>query len=59
MSKMADLALEVDDLVEKGMTAKFISVTLGIPFEWAERAVMEREFLELEKQNVMMSYGDE
>lgn len=59
MSKMAELSAKIDELVEQGMTPKFISVTLGIPFEWAEQAVMDREYLEIEKQNVIMSYGDE
>jgi hypothetical protein len=59
MSKMAELSAQIDELVEQGMSAKFISVSLGIPFEWAEQAVYDRELLELEKQNVMMSYGDE
>lgn len=59
MSKMAELAMEIDALVEKGMTAKFISVTLGIPYQWAEQAVIERSELELQKQQEFMSYGDE
>ena len=59
MSKMAELSARIDEMVEQGMTPKFIAVSLGIPYEWAERAVYDRELLELEKQNVMMSYGDE
>lgn len=59
MSKMAELAMEIDALVEKGMTAKFISATLGIPYQWAEQAVIERSELELQKQQEFMSYGDE
>jgi len=56
---MGEIALQIDELVEQGMSAKFISVTLGVPFEWAQNAIYDRELLELEKQNVMMSYGDE
>ena len=56
---MGEIALQIDELVEQGMSAKFISVTLGVPLEWAQNAMNDRELLELEKQNVMMSYGDE
>jgi hypothetical protein len=59
MSKMAELSMQIEELVEQGMTPKFIAVSLKIPLEWAEQAVYDREMLELEKQNVMMSYGDE
>ena len=59
MSKMGEIALQIDELVEQGMSAKFISVTLGVPLEWAQNSMYDRELLELEKQNVMMSYGDE
>ena len=59
MSKMGEIALQIDELVEQGMSAKFISVTLGVPLEWAQNAMYDRELLELEKQNVMMSYADE
>jgi hypothetical protein len=56
---MAELSAQIDELVEQGMTAKFISVTLGIPYAWAEQALIERNELELQKQQEMMSYGDE
>ena len=59
MSKMGEIAIRIEELVEQGMSAKFISVTLGVPLEWAEHAMYDRDLLELEKQNVMMSYGDE
>lgn len=59
MSKMAELAATIDDLVEQGMTAKFISVTLGVPFEWAQQAIEDREALEIEKQYQYMNYADE
>ena len=59
MSKMAELSAQIDELVEQGMSAKFISVTLGVPFEWAQHAVQEREALEIEKQYEYLSYADE
>mgnify|MGYP003346042131 CR=1 FL=1 len=59
MSKMSELAAEIDELVEQGMSAKFIAVALKIPMQWAEDAVNERKELELQKQQEMMSYGDE
>ena len=59
MSKMAELAAEIDTLVEQGMSAKFIAVALRIPFQWAENAVNERKELELQKQQEMMNYGDD
>jgi hypothetical protein len=59
MSKMAELSASIDDLIEQGMSAKFISVTLGVPFEWVQTALDEREALEIEKQYQYMSYADE
>ena len=58
MSKMAELCAEIDELVEQGMSAKFISVTLNVPYEWARERVLERENLELEKQYEFLSYAD-
>lgn len=59
MSKMAELAMQIDDLIEQGMSAKFISVTLGVPFEWVQTALEQREELEIEKQYEFLSYADE
>jgi hypothetical protein len=59
MSKMAELAMQIDDLIEQGMSAKFISVTLGVPFEWVQTALEQREALEIEKQYEFLSYADE
>jgi hypothetical protein len=58
MSKMADISLQIEELVEKGMTAKFIAATLNVPIEWAEYAIEERYELELQKQN-SYEYGEE
>lgn len=58
MSKMADIALQIEELVEQGMTAKFIAVTLNVPIEWALDAIEERNQLELQKQNEFLNYGE-
>ena len=59
MSKMAELSARIDELIEQGMSAKFISVTLNIPFEWVQTALEQREALEIEKQYEYLSYADE
>jgi len=59
MSKMAELSMQIDELVEKGMTAKFIAASLNVPIEWAFQAIQERQQLELQKQQEFNSYGDE
>lgn len=59
MSKMAELAMQIDELVEQGMSAKFIAATLNVPLHWALDAIEMREELEFEKQQQFMSYGDE
>lgn len=59
MSKMSELSAEIDTLIEQGMSAKFISVTLGIPFEWVQTAMEDREALEIERQYEYLSYADE
>jgi hypothetical protein len=58
MSKMAELSSMIDDLVEQGMTAKFIATTLNVPIEWAIQAIEERECLEIEKQYNAMGDGE-
>jgi hypothetical protein len=59
MSKMAELAMEIDDLIEQGMSAKFIAIKLRIPFQMVEDAIEQRENLEIEKQYEYLSYADE
>ena len=56
---MSEVKQEIDTLVEAGMSAKFIAATLGVPYEWAQAAVEERECLEIEKQYCMMGNEDE
>ena len=59
MSKMAELSLQIDEMIEQGMSAKFIAVTLGVPFDWVLAALKDREELEIEKQYEFLSYADE
>jgi hypothetical protein len=59
MSKMAELSARIDDLVEQGMSAKFIAATLNIPYHWAEDAINDRIQLEEQKRQEFLSYGDE
>ena len=59
MSKMAELAMEIDDLIEQGMSVKFIAIKLGIPFQMVQDAFEQRENLEIEKQYEFLSYADE
>ena len=55
MSKMGDLMIEIEELAQRGMSAKFIAATLGVPLNWAEEAVREVEQYEhLEQQYQMM-----
>jgi predicted CoA-binding protein len=58
MSKIKQIVADIEELVEQGMSAKFISVSLGVPFEWAQQAIEQREALEIEKQYEYMSYAD-
>jgi hypothetical protein len=57
MSKMAELSMEIDDLVEQGMTAKFIAATLNVPLEFVYAAIDAR--YELENQTNNQYYDEE
>lgn len=59
MSKMANLAIEIQELVEQGMSAKFIAVTLNVPIQMIYDVVEQMQYEQLEKQYEMMSYADE
>jgi hypothetical protein len=59
MSKMAELSLEIEELLADGMSPKFIAVTLNVPIEMVYDTIEQLENLELEKQFEMMSYADE
>jgi DNA-binding NarL/FixJ family response regulator len=59
MSKMAELSLEIEELLADGMSPKFIAVKLNIPIQMVYHTIDQLENLELEKQYEMMSYADE
>jgi len=59
MSKMAELALEIEELLAEGMSPKFIVATLNCPIEMVYDTMEQLESLEIEKQYEMMSYADE
>ena len=58
MSKMAELSLEIEELLVKGMSPKFIAVTLNCPLGMVFDTIEQLENLELERQNEMLSYDD-
>jgi hypothetical protein len=55
---MSRLKIDIQELIEKGMSAKFISSKLNIPVEWAIYEIEEREQLELQKQQEFLNYGE-
>ena len=57
MSKMAELSMQIEELVEQGMTAKFIAVTMNVPIEFVNSAIDARN--ELEMQNYQNYEEDE
>jgi hypothetical protein len=59
MSKMAELALEIEELLAEGMSPKFIVATLNCPIEMVYGVIEQLENLQLEKQYEMLSYADE
>ena len=59
MSKMAELALDIEELLTEGMSPKFIAVTLNCPIEMVYDTLEQIQCLEVEKQYEMMSYADE
>ena len=55
MSKMSELMIEIEELAQRGMSAKFIAVALNVPLQWAQDAIDEFEQHEhLEQQYQMM-----
>jgi orotate phosphoribosyltransferase-like protein len=56
---MAELALEIEELLEQGMTAKFIAVKLNVSIEMVNTIIEQLECYHIEKQYEMMSYADE
>ena len=60
MSKMGEIALEIDDMIYAGNAPEAIAKTLGVPLDWvnAQYDVIANE-LELSKQHEFMSYGEQ
>lgn len=56
---MAELSLEIEELLAEGMSPKFIVATLNVPLEMVYDTIEQLECLELEKQYEMLSYADE
>ena len=46
MSKMGELHAEITELIEQGMSEKFISVVLNVPLELVHQVYDERMCLE-------------
>jgi DNA-binding CsgD family transcriptional regulator len=59
MSKMAELALEIEELLAEGMSPKFIVATLNCSIEMVYDTIEQLENLQLEKQYEMLSYAEE
>ena len=59
MSHMAELAIEIDEMIEQGFSALSIAVKLNIPLNWVESMVNDREDLELQKQYEYMQYAED
>ena len=59
MSKMAELSMEIEELLAKGIAPKSIAVVLDIPIEMVYDTIEQLECLEIEKQYEFLSYADE
>jgi hypothetical protein len=59
MSKMAELSMEIEDLIREGMSPKFIAVTLEVPIEMVYDTIEQIECMEIERQYEFLSYADE
>jgi hypothetical protein len=59
MSKMGEIALEIDDMLYAGSAPDTIAEKLGVPLDWvlAQYDVILNE-IELSKQHEFMNYGD-
>lgn len=59
MSKMAELALEIEELLAEGTSPKLVAAILNAPIEMVYDTIEQLDCLELEKQYEMLSYADE
>lgn len=59
MSKMAELSMEIEELLADGIAPNSIAVVLDIPIEMVYDTIEQLECLEIEKQYEFLSYADE
>ena len=59
MSKMAELALDIEELLNEGISPKMVAAILETPIEMVYQIVEQLEYQELEKHYEFMSYADE
>ena len=59
MSKVAELMIDIEELLELGMTEKYIAVTLGVPIQIVYGVVENLENEQIQKQYETLSYADE
>lgn len=59
MSKMAELSLDIEELLAEGIAPKSIAVVLDVPIEMVYDTIEQIECLEIEKQYEFLSYADE
>jgi hypothetical protein len=59
MSKMATLVYDIEELLNEGMSPKFIVATLNCPIEMVYDVLDQLDLIEMQKQYEMMSYADE
>jgi hypothetical protein len=56
---MAELSMEIEDLIREGMSPKFIAAALDVPIGMVYDTIEQIELLEIEKQYEFLSYADE
>lgn len=59
MSKMAELALDIEELLNEGISPKMVATILGAPIDMVYDVIEQLEDQQLEKQYEFMSYADE
>lgn len=59
MSKMAELALDIEELLNEGISPKMVAAILEAPIEMVYGVIEQLEYQELEKHYEFMSYADE
>lgn len=59
MSKMAELALDIEELLAEGIQPNMVATILAVPLEMVYETIEQLEYLELEKQYEFISYSEE